>query len=69
MRAFVRPSVRPSVREHVSKSVKTRISAPAHPSATGVAVYPALFFVPSMATVVVAVAAESSSTAADVAAK
>ena len=29
------PSVRPSVGEHESKSVKTRISAPAHPSATG----------------------------------
>ena len=35
----VRPSVRPSVGwsvgEHEWKSVKTRISAPAHPSATG----------------------------------
>ena len=31
----VRPSVGPSVREHKSKSVKTRISAPAHLSATG----------------------------------
>ena len=29
-------SVGPSVREHESKSVKTRISAPAHPSATGI---------------------------------
>ena len=27
--------VRPLIREHESKSVKTRISAPAHPSATG----------------------------------
>ena len=44
IRAFVRPSVRPSVRrsvgplvrEHESKSVKTRISAPAHASATGI---------------------------------
>ena len=50
MRGFVRPSVRRSVRpsvrwsvgEHESKSVKTRISAPAHPFATGMAVYPAL---------------------------
>ena len=32
---FVRPLVGPSVREHKSKSVKTRISAPAHLSATG----------------------------------
>ena len=31
----VRPSVRPSVGERESKSVKARISAPAHPSATG----------------------------------
>ena len=31
----VGPSVRWSVGEHESKSVKTRISAPAHPSATG----------------------------------
>ena len=35
IRAFDRPSVRPSVREHELKSVKTRISAPAHLSATG----------------------------------
>ena len=33
---LVGPSVRPSVREHESKSVKTRISAPAHLSATGI---------------------------------
>ena len=40
-------SVRPSVRLSVGielESVKTRISVPAHPSATGMAVYPALFF-------------------------
>ena len=30
------PSVRSSVGEHESKSGKTRISAPAHPSATGI---------------------------------
>ena len=45
IRGFVRPSVRrsvvPLVREHESKSVKTRISAPAHPQL--VDVYPALF--------------------------
>ena len=38
VRPSVRPSVHPSVRWSVmieSKSVKTRISAPAHPSATG----------------------------------
>ena len=38
-KGFVRPSVLlsigPLVRDHESKSVKTRISAPAHPSATG----------------------------------
>ena len=39
----VRRSVGWSVGEHESKSVKTRISAPAHLSATGMAVYPALF--------------------------
>ena len=38
VRWSVGPSVHPSVREHESKSVKTRISAPAHPSATGMAV-------------------------------
>ena len=32
----VPPSLRPSIREHESKSVKTRISAPANPSATGI---------------------------------
>ena len=32
----VGPSVRLSVRQHESKSGKTRISAPAHPSATGI---------------------------------
>ena len=32
----VRRSVRRSVGEHESKSGKTRISAPAHPSATGI---------------------------------
>ena len=40
IRGFVRPSVRLSVRPSVMvielKSVKTRISAPAHPSATGI---------------------------------
>ena len=44
MRDFVRPSVCPSVRPSVRwsimvielESVKTRISAPAHPSATGI---------------------------------
>ena len=35
MRGFVRPSVGPLVRQHESKSGKTRICAPAHPSATG----------------------------------
>ena len=30
------PSVRPSVGEHESKSGKTSVSAPAHPSATGI---------------------------------
>ena len=38
----VRRSVGRSVRDHESKSVKTCISAPAHPSAAGMAVYPAL---------------------------
>ena len=37
-------SVRRSVGLHESKSVKTHISAPAHLSATGMAVYPTLFF-------------------------
>ena len=42
---FVRQSVRWSVCEHESRSVKTRISAPAYPSAKKycMAVYPALF--------------------------
>ena len=39
VRGFVRPSVHPSVCRsvggHESKRAKTRISAPAHPSATG----------------------------------
>jgi len=32
----LKKSLCPSVREHESESVKTRISAPAHPSATGI---------------------------------
>ena len=40
MKGFARPSVRwsvgPLVRKHESKGVKTRISATAHPSATGI---------------------------------
>ena len=43
VRWSVGPLVRRSVGVHESKSVKTRISAPAHPSATGMAVYLALF--------------------------
>ena len=43
VRRSVCRSVAPLVREHESKSVKTRISAPAHPSATGMAVYLFLF--------------------------
>ena len=35
VRPSVGPSVGPSVRQHESKSGKARISAPAHPSATG----------------------------------
>jgi len=38
----VGPSVRQSVGVHETKSAKTRISAPAHPSATGMVVYPGL---------------------------
>ena len=34
VRPSVRPSVHPSVCQHESKSGETRISAPAHPSAT-----------------------------------
>ena len=43
IRAFVLLSVRQSVGVHELKSVKTRISTPAQPSATGMAVYMTLF--------------------------